>query len=476
MHEKMRDNIYSLGIKNLFSTFKSQIIALLVGVVLSFILPIVIGIEQFGYWQVYLLYVTFAMFYGLGFTDGIYLIYGSYDYEDLPYEKLRSTLRVYTITAFIFTLLALLLTFMEKDSNKQFALMAASLNIFLLLLSNAAISILQVTNRIREYSFIVAFSKLMLLILIVLLIVLNVCNFKTIIAVDLFTKAVVLTINIFLLKDVFFGKSSNFNAAIKDWFLNVRTGIMIMLAVYASTFVMNVGRIVIERFEGIRIYSSYALSISISSFFLIFVGAFSLSFYPFLMRINQIKLPKVYDKTNKFLFFVSFVMLGFYYPLTFIIHYWYRDYIGVIQYLPFFLIMTLMQGKEQFLHITYMKALRKEHLLLLYNLVFTIIASTIIIPLYFLTRSVYWVALITSLLIIIKSYSFEYYLRKKRLDLDFKNVLPELMLVVFFVFTTTFTEVLLGLLLFVLVVIIQYLLNRSFLISFAKRLYSEFRS
>jgi len=476
MRGKPRDNIYALGIKNILSSFQSQIVALSVGVVLSFVLPVVIGIEQFGYWQVYLLYVTFTMFFGLGFTDGIYLTYGNFDYEDLPHEKLRSTLRVYTVTAIVFTAFALLLALHEKDPNKQFALISATLNIFLLLLSNAAVSTLQFTNRIREYSFIVAIGKLLLLLGVVLLIILKICNFKTVIAVDLITKTIILAVNAYLIREVFFGKASNYASAIKDWFLNVRTGINIMLAVYASTLVMNIGRILIERFDGIRVYSSYALAVSISSFFLVFVSTFSLSFYPFLKRVNSLKLPNIYEKTNTFLFFISFAMLGVYFPLSFIIKNWYVDYIAVIQYLPLFLIMTLMQGKEQFLHVTYMKTLRKEGILLLINVVFSILAGLILIPLYFTTKSVYGVALVTSILIIVKSYSLEFYLRWKNLRLGFKNISVELSLIVFFVLTTAYAKAITSITLFAIVVLILFFIKRIVLLDFTRRLYSEFRS
>lgn len=476
MSEKSGKNIYTLGVKNILSSFKSQIIVLLVGIVISFVLPAVIGIEQFGYWQVYLLYVTFAMFFSLGFTDGIYLNYGNFDYENLPYEKLRTTLRIYIFTAIIFTILAILLSFLENDQNKQFALMAASLNIFVLLISNAAITILQFTNRIKEFSFLTATGKLILLFGITTLIILKICNFKSIVVVDLFTKSVILIINVFLIKEVFFGKLTNYKSAFNDWFLNIKSGMNIMLAVYASTLVMNIGRILIERFEGIRIYSSYALAVTISSFFLVFVSTFSLSFYPFLKRIDKKKLPEIYEKTNTFLFFVSFVMLGLYYPLNFLIKNWYNDYIAVIQYLPLFLIMTLMQGKEQFLHITYMKTLRKEGKLLLINVVFSLLASLILIPLYFSSKSVYGIALATSILIIAKSYTLEIYLRTKNLFLGFKNIFIELSLITIYVLMLTFIDTYVSLFAFVLFITIFFFIKIEELISFAKRLITELRT
>lgn len=471
-----KDNIYALGIKNILFSFHSQVIALSVGVVLSFILPLTIGVEQFGYWQVYVLYVTFAMFFGLGFTDGIYLTYGHYSYADLPYDKIRNTILIYAISAVIFTVLTLLLTNLEKDTNKQFALIAATLNIFLLLLSNVAVSILQFTNRIKEYSFIVAFGRILLLLGVVIIVALKINSFKLIIIVDILTKIIILSINIYLVKEVFFGKIANLSEALKDWLLNIKVGIKIMLAVYASTLVMNIGRILIERFDGIKAYSSYALAVSISSFFLVFVSTFSLSFYPFLKRVNPLKWSEIYERFNTLIFFASFVMLGIFFPLSYVIKNWYIDYIAVIQYLPLFLVMTLMQSKEQFLHITYMKTLRKEKELLFINVIFSLIALVVLVPLYLVTKKIYWVAFATSFIVLAKSYTLEFYLRKRNLQLKFNNILLELLFIFMFLFFISVSTTYISLSIFILLVLLMFFIKRIELIELTKRLYQELRT
>jgi hypothetical protein len=138
--------------------------------------------------------------------------------------------------------------------------------------------------------------------------------------------------------------------------------------------------------------------------------------------------------------------------------------------------MTLMQGKEQFLHITYMKALREERKLLLINVIFSFLASMILIPLYFSTKSVYGIALATSILIIAKSYSLEFYLRTKKLGLNFNNIIVELLLIVSYVLVLNFTETFISLVVFVLVIIIFFFIKKEELINFAMRIKTELRS
>ena len=51
----------------------SQLISLLSGLVLSFILPKYISVANYGYWQLFILYTGYVGFLHFGFNDGLYL-------------------------------------------------------------------------------------------------------------------------------------------------------------------------------------------------------------------------------------------------------------------------------------------------------------------------------------------------------------------------------------------------------------------
>ena len=52
------------------------------------------GPEEFGYWQIYLFYLGYLNLFGLGLNDGIGLFYGGYEYERLPFQRIRASMRV----------------------------------------------------------------------------------------------------------------------------------------------------------------------------------------------------------------------------------------------------------------------------------------------------------------------------------------------------------------------------------------------
>lgn len=65
----------------------SNLLSLLVSTLVILILPKLIGVEEYGYWQLYLFYTSYVGFAHLGWIDGIYLKYGGEEYERLDKQK-----------------------------------------------------------------------------------------------------------------------------------------------------------------------------------------------------------------------------------------------------------------------------------------------------------------------------------------------------------------------------------------------------
>ena len=57
-----------------------------------------IGVEKYGYWQLYLFYTSYVGFFQLGWNDGIYLRYGGEDYNNLDKGLFFAVLDVNSVT------------------------------------------------------------------------------------------------------------------------------------------------------------------------------------------------------------------------------------------------------------------------------------------------------------------------------------------------------------------------------------------
>src|SRR5690349_8391972 len=97
------DGIIKKSITNFKFVFSAQSIVLLLGLLRAILIPIILSIQGFGYWQIYLFYSSYVGMFALGFNDGIYLRYGSFQYEDLPHKKLRTAIRMHVVILLIFS-------------------------------------------------------------------------------------------------------------------------------------------------------------------------------------------------------------------------------------------------------------------------------------------------------------------------------------------------------------------------------------
>ena len=114
----MKNNVIKTGIKNTIYVIAAQSISLILGIARTLLLPVLLGITNFGYWQVYLLYMSYVGIFALGFNDGIYLKYGNYEYDELPKEHSGLVLGYLLFSDSRHALVSTVIM-IEPDSSKQ---------------------------------------------------------------------------------------------------------------------------------------------------------------------------------------------------------------------------------------------------------------------------------------------------------------------------------------------------------------------
>jgi O-antigen/teichoic acid export membrane protein len=469
------NNIYKTGIENVKYSVISQGIYSLLSIVTVFILPRAMGITQFGYWQVYLFYVGYVVLFCFGFGDGLYLRYGNYDYNQLPFEKIRSAMRIFSVVITIITLILFALSFFEKDPYKVFAFCTTSLNLIILGISNTLLVVLQFTNRIKLYSILVIANKALFVACIIVMMLMKRVDFRLIIAVDIATKLLLLGINIYKLKELFVGKALTFSVGIREYADSVIVGIKLVIAYIISSLILGMGRFIVERFMPINTYSVYSFATTITAFILLFIAAFSLSLYPLLRRVSKDKLPTYYVNLNKLICTLLFILLVGYYPLYYLIKFQFSSFKGVFEYFYLLFIITVVQSKMQFLINTYYKTLREERAMLVASLAAVAGALIVIIPAFYYTRSILVIVIGTTAILILQCYISEIYLKKKMAINNYWNIAAELLLMGVFILGVLLENKLLGFLIYAAFVTGYMVLNRKILFTYTKLIINQLR-
>lgn len=160
----MNNKIVSF-LKNFYYALISNLISLIISSLIIIVVPKLIGVKEYGYWQLYLFYSAYVGFLHFGWNDGIYLRYGGERYEELNKYELFSQFYMMIVLQISLAIIGLFISDkIFSDSNKIFVVRMISINLVLFNVRSMLLFILQATNRIKEYARITIFDKVTLLI------------------------------------------------------------------------------------------------------------------------------------------------------------------------------------------------------------------------------------------------------------------------------------------------------------------------
>ncbi|WP_335494354.1 lipopolysaccharide biosynthesis protein [Neobacillus niacini] len=364
--------------KNFSYTLSSNLISMIISTIVILIVPKVLGVEDYGYWQLYLFYASFVGFLHFGWNDGIYLRYGGIEYRDLNKDMFFSQFWLLVILQVIIgTVVIGLSTTFNSDNNKSFILIMTAFCMLIVNIRYMLIYILQATNRIKEYAQITLIERVLYIILILFLLIVGIKQYKIIIAADLAGKFFSLLYSIFCCKDIVFKKISTFYLNLKETFENIRVGIKLMFSNIAGMLIVGIVQFGIERTWDVATFGKVSLTLVVSNLMLVFINAVGIILFPVLRRTSKEALPRIYKTMRTTLMVPLLGLLVVYFPLKVFLSAWLPQYNESLIYMSLLFPMCVFEGKMALLINTYLKTLRKEKWMLTINLV-TVLLSIIL--------------------------------------------------------------------------------------------------
>lgn len=115
-------------IKNFSYSLSSNLISLIITTIVILIVPKLIGVKDYGYWQLYLFYTSYVGFLHFGWNDGIYLRYGGKEYKQLNQDLFFSQFWMFVIFQMLVASIIISLSiFFNIDSNRLFIILMTAL-------------------------------------------------------------------------------------------------------------------------------------------------------------------------------------------------------------------------------------------------------------------------------------------------------------------------------------------------------------
>ena len=364
-------------LKNFSYTFSSNLITLVVSTLVTLIVPKLIGVEDYGFWQLYMFYSTYVGFFHFGWNDGIYLRYGGEKYESLDKPKFFSQFIQLSVMQLVFAAVVILSAgFFTDGPDRTFILQMIALDMVILNVRFMFLFTLQATNRIKKYASIMVTDRVLFIVTVLLLLAFGSRDYHLMIVADLLSKVVSLIYGMYVCKEFVFRRLTNFTLDLKETWENINVGIKLLMANLASKLIIGIVRFGIERQWDVETFGRVSLTLSISHFMMVFITGIGVVVYPILRRTNMEKLPNIYDIMRNFLMIVSLSFLIFYYPAKELLAIWLPEYADSLLYMALLFPMVVYEGRITLLINTYLKALRYEKKMLHLNAI-TVFLSAI---------------------------------------------------------------------------------------------------
>lgn len=459
----------SKGVKSFLLNLKSvvsvNLLSLVYSLLILILLPNVLNLEQFGYWQLYLFYANFIGFLHFGINDGIYLRYGGERYEDLNKSLLLNQLKILILIQIVVVVIGFQLNLLFTVDETKY--LVINLVLFLTILINLRyyfLYILQASNLFKKYSLILTVERVLLFLTVGTMIAVGYGDFSFYIIADLFSKFLSLLVALYLCRDLIYsGEKSNKKLTkndIHETKLNISSGSKLMIANLSSILIIGVVRFGIENNWDIETFGQISLALNISMFMLVFFNAIGMVIFPMLRRKNNDDLEKIYSKSTSFFLYLSGFLLIIYYLIPLFLRPILQSYQLTFEVLPLIFPIIIYEAKMAVISNNYLKTIRKESLMLKINLLTLLLSFLLTYLTAYYLKNLYLSIFVILLVVGIKSIATDYFLAKiMKVNTGLSNSLQTILIVVF-AFTNLFMSPFLSFVLilsFISIVTILYL-------------------
>lgn len=375
--------------------FLAQMSGMFVSVLRSLILPIFLTVVNYGYFQSYLFYISLVPIITVGYNDGIYLRYGKYSMDELPVGRISSANWYFIISQLIICgVLIIGGLYVIEDKYIKFAfILSCSYGLFNSL-SGLLLQVFQITQRFKEYAIYSVLPRIISTCLILCFIFAGYRDYKTIILCDFISFSLITVYMIIENRILFFQKFSRYKG-LEEYRLAIEAGVPLLIAGMVGILMMGSGRLVVQIMGDIQEFAYYSFAISIASFISVAISSISTVLYPMISRMDGDALKNKYIVLNKYLKILIVAIFPFYYVICFGIEYVYPKYSPSLGYIGILLSMMYLHSLIYILQNTYYKVFRLERKLLFDNSITVIILLLLMFPIYYFTKSITLIAILT---------------------------------------------------------------------------------
>lgn len=316
-------------IGSIFKVAASNILKLLAGVLVSFLLPKIIGVTDYGYFKTFTLYASYVGLFHFGFADGIYLKYGGKNYDELD----KSSFRFYTVfligLELLISVIGAIIALFALSGELKFIFVCLAVYLVTENITNHYRIISQITGRFNELSLRTVLQSIFTALAVVALWFVHRFS-DTEISYKIYTVIyvginLILTLwYIFTYRDITFGKQDrSVKKALSEF---IKLGFPLLISNLSSALIFTIDRQFVNILYDTDTYAVYAFAYNMLGLITTAMSAISTVIYPTLKRTDESKLKNSYSFLIEIILILVFGCLLVYFPLCWFVKWFLPKY------------------------------------------------------------------------------------------------------------------------------------------------------
>ena len=348
-------------VRNISYSVIANLVSLLVGVTVVLLVPKLLGVEEYGHFQLFMFFINYVGFFHFGWADGIILRYAGESWERLNRPRFAGQTAFFLLFEIsLWGLFCFASWIWSEEGSRLYVLLSTGLCAVLVLANTFFRFILQATNRIRAFAFLTLSERVIYLFLVILGLVLKERSFHFYVAAYIGAQTISLMVAVFFCHDIVKTHPERWQNIWKETWRCLEAGSKLMVANIASMLILGVLRFGIERVWGVITFGKVSLLLSALSFLLVFVNAVSTVLLPSLRGGSNERLRMMYFPLRCCLSWFLLLSFAFVWPVQEIAKWWLPAYADALDLLPLMVPVCLYECTVNLTTGTYLKVLRME--------------------------------------------------------------------------------------------------------------------
>lgn len=378
--------------RNAGTAFIAQGVAMCLSIIQTLLVPKLLGTTQYGYWQLFIFYISYVGFAHLGLNDGVYLLKGGQTRDEIDKQSVNSQfffgIAFQMVISIIIVLIAVNGGF---GPDREFVIVCTGL---FLTIQNAAyflMYLLQAMNETRRSSYSTIVERLTFLVPLIVLLIDRCHSYRPYVISYIFSSVVQVIYCGWYCRDFFNSGFYPLNKTLGEACHSIHIGFKLMLANIASQLILGVARFAIDEAWGIDTFGELSLSLSLVNFFLAFISQASMVLFPALRQVGLAEARAFFQNVRDLMSTLFPALYLLYYPIVWVLTLWLPKYASSFIYFAFLIPICVFDSKMNICCTTFFKVLRKEDVLLKVNIAtFCFSAVLTVIGVYWF-QSIYFV-------------------------------------------------------------------------------------